>query len=93
MSPSARRTNASSACPAYSFVVELPPGSTRTLRLLLRGRVRGWPYSLEVLPQATANPDDLSVSVSGAPSLGQAPQFAGSLGPRITIGRDDAGDR
>jgi hypothetical protein len=51
--------------PVYSFVVELPPESTRTLVIELEGMVApNAPYLLDVLPQATANPDTLTLTVA-----------------------------
>jgi hypothetical protein len=51
--------------PVYSFQIELAPESTRTLVIELDGIVApGAPYVLDVLPQATANPDTLRLSVS-----------------------------
>jgi hypothetical protein len=48
----------------YSFLVELPPESSRTLVIELQGMVApGAPYLLDVLPQATANPDTLTLTV------------------------------
>jgi hypothetical protein len=48
--------------------VLLPPGGTRTLRAEVRGQAApGRSYSLELLRQPTANPDQLEVRVRLAP--------------------------
>ena len=72
--------------PVYSVFVEIPPGSTRTVTMELSGAVPSWPYRLEILPQATANPDRMTVWVNGADGLGPAPQFSGNLGPTLQLG-------
>nr|WP_283250917.1 DUF4012 domain-containing protein [Rhabdothermincola salaria] len=72
--------------PVYSTTVDVGPGATRTVVFELSGVVPSWPYRLEVLPQPTANPDQLTVRIEGAPDLGAAPQFEGPLGPPFSIG-------
>ena len=64
--------------PVYSIVVEVPPGSSRTVVFDLHGAVPGWPYALQVRPQAMAHPDQTTVRVEGAPGLEAAPQFRGA---------------
>ena len=73
----------------HMAVLELPPGSTRTVSFELVGGVPGWPYSLKVLPQATANPDWLTVHVEGAPDVGPAPQFDGMVTGTVRVGAVD----
>jgi hypothetical protein len=57
--------------------VEIPPGSTRTVAFELVGPVPSWPYVLELVPQATANPDRLSVRIDGLPGAAPAADFSG----------------
>lgn len=70
----------------HMAAIELPPGSTRTVTFELLGGVPGWPYSLVVIPQATANPDHLTVRVEGAPDGGTPPQFEGTVAGTVTVG-------
>ncbi len=72
--------------------VEVPPGETRTVVFEMAGDVPSWPYRLEVLPQAMAHPDQLTVSVDGIPGLEPAPQFRGPLVGPVQIGVSAGGD-
>ncbi len=71
--------------PVYSATVDVGPGATRTVVFELSGVVPAWPYRLQIVPQPTANPDQMTVSVDGAPKMGPAPQFRGELGPVVRL--------
>jgi hypothetical protein len=71
--------------PVYSLVVEVPPGGSRTVVFELHGAVPGWPYALQVVPQAMAHPDQTTVRVDGVPGLEPAPQFRGPLVGTVNV--------
>ena len=75
--------------PVYAVEVEIPPLSTRTVVMELQGVVPAWPYSLEILTQPTANPDQMTIRVDGAPGFGPSPQFSGPLGPPVRLPDDE----
>lgn len=66
--PTGTQTQTEFGGPVYSVVVDLPPGATRTLTFDLRGPVPTWPYRLQIVPQATANPDTATVTIDGQAS-------------------------
>ncbi|MCU0312369.1 MAG: DUF4012 domain-containing protein [Acidimicrobiales bacterium] len=73
--------------PVYSVVVELAPGATRSLEFRLAGALPGEsPYRLQVLPQATANPDQLSVRIAPTGSTTPTGEFRGPLRGPVLVG-------
>ncbi len=72
--------------PAYTATVDIPPGGTRTVVFELVGVVPAWPYRFDVLPSPTANPDQFTLRIDGAPGLGPSPQFDGDLTAPIRLG-------
>lgn len=65
--------------PVYSAVVDLGPGESRQLVFELKGTSPGWPYRLVLIPQATANPDQLTVRIGRPGQEIVVPRVTGPL--------------
>lgn len=74
--------------PVYSVVVDLPAGATRTLEYRLAGAApQDGPYHLQILAQAMANPDQMSVRIGTETAPRTTPQFSGVLRvPVLVVG-------
>jgi hypothetical protein len=65
--------------PVYSVRADLAPGQTRTVVMELQGGAPAWPYALQLIPQATANPDAVSVTITRPDQAEPAAQLSGPL--------------
>jgi hypothetical protein len=71
--------------PVFSLPVDIEPGATVTVVFELSGAISDGPYNMEVLPQATANPDSLVVQIREKSSLHDKWSFAGPLNRTISL--------
>ena len=71
--------------PVLSLPVDIDPGATVTVVFELSGAIADGPYNMEVLPQATANPDVLQVQIREKGSLPEKLSFAGPLDRTISL--------
>lgn len=71
--------------PVFSLPVDIEPGATVTVVFELSGAISSDNYSIEVFPQATANPDALNVQIREKSSLHDKWSFAGPLNRTISI--------
>jgi hypothetical protein len=71
--------------PVFSLPVDIEPGATVTVVFELSGAISSDNYSIEVFPQATANPDALNVQIRGKSSLHDKWSFAGPLNRTISL--------
>ena len=71
--------------PVLSLPVDIDPGATVTVVFELSGAISNGPYNMEVLPQATANPDSLAVRIREKSSLHDKWSFAGPLNRTISL--------
>ena len=72
--------------PVYGVPVDVAPGTTVTVVFELTGAFSGRPYRFEVLPQATATPDLLTINLRGTGHSDSSPAYEGPLDRVVRVG-------
>ena len=72
--------------PVYGVPVDVAPGTTVTVVFELTGAFSGRPYRFEVLPQATATPDLLTINLRGTGHSNSSPAYEGPLDRVVRVG-------